>query len=249
MKVVLLLAGRGRRLGYITDKQNKSLIKLLNKPLLGHLIDGFLFNNLNEIIPILGYDSQGIMNYLNEYYGKDLKLTPVFNQKYEETNNMYSFWCARELLDGKAFILCNGDLILNKFIIKKIMNAHQESAIMVDILNKSTDIDSPGTIVSNGRILDLGRHIPKENNGGYAIGLYKFGSMLSSAYFREVKKMLAENQYQAGFHDPLITLLKSYVVSNISTDGLSWIDIDVKEDIPKAKGVLRNILVEENNVD
>ena len=68
MKVVLLLAGRGRRLGAITKQNNKCLIKLFDKPLLGHIIDRLLFNNLSDIVPIVGYHSQTIISYLVDNY-------------------------------------------------------------------------------------------------------------------------------------------------------------------------------------
>ena len=247
MKIVLLLAGRGRRLGPITEKRNKCLIRLEGKPMLGHLVERFLFNGLDEIVPIIGYDAERVLNYLTKNFGKKIKLTPIFNPKYEVANNMYSLWCARSILDGDSFVLCNGDLILNKYIIKKLINSHDDSTIMLDIQNKYKDIDSPGTLIESDRILDIGRHISIKDNGGYAIGLYKFGSALSSIYFNKVKNMLDANMYQAGFHDPLITLLKSCPVYRDSTDGLSWTDIDEKEDIPKAQGLLKTILMEENH--
>lgn len=214
---------------------------------MGHLIDRFLFNGLEDIIPIIGFDGEGVINYLNTEYNGKLKLTPVVNPKYAVANNMYSLWCAREILNGKPFFLCNGDLILNKFIINRLINSKHESAIMLDTRNKHKIIDSPGTIVKKRQVCDIGRHIPNKKNGGYAIGLYKYGEYLSSAYFTEVERMLEMNMYQAGFHDPLITLLKSISVYNESTDGLSWTDIDTKKDIPKAQGMLKTISIEEND--
>jgi len=242
-----LLAGRGRRLGSITKQNNKCLIKLFDKPLLGHIIDRLLFNNLSDIIPIVGYHSQTVINYLVDNYAELLTLSPIINPKFEETNNMYSLWCAREILDGNRFILCNGDSILNKYVIKKLINSKYDSAIVLDTKNKHKAIDSPGTIVKNGRIFDIGRHIPRKNNGGYAIGLYKYGKNLSSAYFKEVEIMLEKNMYQAGFHDPLITLFKSNFVYRVNTEGLSYTEIDTKEDILKANSVLNRILSEEND--
>ena len=247
MKVVLLLAGRGRRMGSLTQENNKCLTKLLDKPLLGHLVDKFIFNGIDDIVPIVGYKGEGVLKYLNTEYNGRLKLTPVFNPKYEVTNNMYSLWCAKDILNSKSFLLCNGDLIVNKIIMNKLINSNHESAIMLDSMNKQKLIDSPGTIVKNGRIFDIGRHIPNSSNGGYAIGLYKFGGHLSTAYYMEVERMLKMNMYNSGFHDPLIPLLKSSSVYMESTDGLSWTDIDEKEDILKAQNILQKIMVEEND--
>ena len=59
--------------------------------------------------------------------------------------------------------------------------------------------------------------------------------------------MLEKKMYQAGFHDPLMTLLKSNSVYHVSTEGLRYTDIDDKKDIPKAKHIFNKVLLEENN--
>jgi len=242
LKVVLLLAGLGRRLGNITRKHNKCLIELNNKPLLGHLLDGLIFNNLHDIIPIVGHDGNSIIKYLNDNYAGKIECNPAINSEYKKTNNMYSLWCARQQLDGKPFILCNGDSIIDKRIIKRLVDSSGESEIVLDVQNRHKAIDSPGTILRDKRILDLGRHIPLSENGGYAIGLYKYGKDLSTAYFGEVEKMLGQDMLQAGFHDPLLPLLSAFNVQKVSTGGLLWTDIDTAEDIPKANKICSMIM-------
>ena len=245
--MVLLLAGIGKRLGEITKHKNKSLIKLLNKPLLGHLLDRLIANNQKEILIIIGHEGKGIVDHIDSNYKGIFDLKIVENNKYKEANNMYSVWCAKEYLKGKEFILCNGDIILNKFILKEIIKSNGKSEIMLDIKNRLSEIDSPGAIIKNNRIYDLGRHISKNDNGGYAIGLYKFNNALSIAYFNEIEKMLRDYKYNAGFHDPLISLFHNYEVFPTSTNGLSWTDIDTKEDISRAENLLREITFEEKN--
>lgn len=248
MQIVLLLAGIGKRLGEITKHKNKSLIELLDKPLIGHLLDRLVSNNQKEVLIIIGYKGKGIVNYIDSNYKGIFDLKIVENKKYREANNMYSVWCAKEYLKGKEFIICNGDIILNKFILKEIVKSNEKSEIMLDIKNRLSKIDSPGTIIKNNRIYDLGRHISKNDNDGYAIGLYKFNRDLSIAYFNEIDKMLQDDKYNAGFHDPLISLFHKYEIFPASTNGLSWTDIDTKEDIFRAENLLQKIIFEEKNI-
>ena len=244
MKVVLLIAGRGRRLGNITKNKSKALIDLNGKPLLAHLIERFIFCNLKDIIVVVGHDSKGVIEYINNNYGNKLRLTTIFNSKYKQTNNLYSLWLTREYVSNNSFIVCNGDTILNKYIINNLLTTGDHSAIVIDDKCKTT-IDSPGTIIKDGRILDLGRHIPKVKNGGYAMGLYKFGPNMSKAFFDEADRMINAKKYNAGFHDPLLPLFRSHEVLGLSTNGLSWTDLDTEEDIPYAKNLLKKILIEE----
>ena len=120
MKAVILLAGKGRRLGELAKIRHKSLIVLGDKPLLGHLIDGLLYCGLDEIIPIVGHNKEEVLKYLKDNYSNKITISPVINPKYKTANNMVSLWCAKHFLNNKAFILLNGDLVLNKLIIKKV---------------------------------------------------------------------------------------------------------------------------------
>ena len=256
MKVVLLIAGKGRRLGSMTKKKNKALIELGGKPLLGHLIERFIFCNLKDIIAVVGHNSRGVIEYINNNYGNKLRLTIINNDKYKQTNNLYSLWLTRDLLLNNSFIVCNGDMILNKYIINNLVTTGDHSTIVIDDNPRDKPIDSPGTIIKDGCISDLGRHIPTSKNGGYAIGLYKFNSNISKAFFNEADKMINAKKYGAGFHDPLLSLFSFYEVFSLSTNGLSWTDLDTKEDIQYAENLLKQILIEEmqysakyNNMD
>ncbi|MBT6068524.1 phosphocholine cytidylyltransferase family protein [Candidatus Peregrinibacteria bacterium] len=247
MKVAFLLAGMSRRMGELTKDKPKSLVELSGAPLLGHLLERFVANGITDFVPVIGYKKEGILDFIKEKYGGQVTVTPAVNEKYNETNNMYSLYCAASLLRGKPFILCNGDTLLNKNIIKSLNELPEaESAIALDIENKDIYIDSPGTIIKDGRVFDIGRHVSAEENGGYAIGLYKFNAELSEAFFTEIEKMLEKGQYNAGFHDPLMTLFAKYPMSAHSTAGLSWTDLDTPEDIPKIEAVLSQIISEEN---
>jgi choline kinase len=120
------------------------------------------------------------------------------------------------------------------------------SVIAIDDVHRLDEIDSPGTIIDSGRIYDLGRHIPRSKNGGYAIGVYKFNEELSRAFFKEAETLLSNN-IQAGFHDPLPSLFKNYPVYAHSTQGLSWADVDEPAEIPQMERTIKRIIKEEQN--
>lgn len=246
MKAVFLLAGIGRRLGDLTEKKNKSLIPLHGTPLLKHLIDRFVAIGIHKIVAVVGHDKESVISHLNNMFKNKVDLEIAENNIFSETNNMYSIFRARGFLDGSNFILCNGDMVINRDIIKKLINLENMSAIAVDDFRKHERIDSPKTTVENGIITDLGRHIPIENNYGYAIGLYRFNRELSTAYFMRIEEMLAQGKINAGFHEPLMDLFKVYSVYPMSTDGRSWGDIDVPEDIAVIEQVLTAIQEEES---
>ena len=244
MKVLLLLAGKGRRLKGLTENRNKAFIPLDGKPSLIHLLGGLLRAGATELVPVLGFDSDSVFALIDETCGDQLKITPVINERYEKTNNLGSLICARREVEGESFVICNGDLVINRNIIKDLIETKKGSAIAVDDSKQDASIDSPGLIVVEGRIYDLGRHIPFERSGGYAVGAYKFGTQLSSVFFDTAEQVFKENN-NAGFHDPLNSLFERHPVYVCSTKGRLWMDIDEKEDIPVARDLLCKIRREE----
>ena len=245
MKAVFLIAGKGRRLEKITENNHKSLIELDNYSLLHHLIENFIYAGITDFIPIVGHCSNKILSCFNKKYSSEIKVTSIYNHKYTETNNLYSLYCAKEILEGEEFILCNADVVLDKEIILTLKNKTNLSAIVIDDFNYLEPIDSPGILLEENKITDLGRHIPFKKNKGYAIGVYKFNKELSKNFFKEARQLLNQN-INAGFHDPLPKLFSLYSVYKHSTDKKLWTDIDTFEDIEKARNIHKQILKKYN---
>jgi len=232
MKIVLLLAGKGRRMKALTNQNHKALIKLDDFPLLHYLIDNISYAQFTEIIPIIGHCSDKIISCFNTH-DSSINIIPIYNEFYSSRNNLYSLFCARNILEGEEFILCNGDIIFDREIFIKIKSLDNHSAIAIDDFNYLKPIDSPGILMKEDKISDLGRHIPFSNNKGYAIGIYKFNSELSLAFFKEAKHFL-ELDLNSGFHDPLQKLFDKHPIYKCSIDGCLWTDIDEQSDIVKA---------------
>ena len=66
MKIVIPAAGKGTRLKELTENIPKPLIKVHDKPIIGHIIDSFDQLDYNEIIIIIGYHGEDIRNYVGE---------------------------------------------------------------------------------------------------------------------------------------------------------------------------------------
>jgi len=67
MKAVILAAGRGKRMGKLTEESPKPLLKVGDKTLLGYIID-VLPPAIDEIIIVIGYLGEKIKEYCRQYY-------------------------------------------------------------------------------------------------------------------------------------------------------------------------------------
>lgn len=216
---------------------HKSLIPLEGRSLLEYLIKDIELSGIDEIIPVVGYQSDQVLNCLEKCAGS-LKIEPVFNKEYANANNLVSLVCAEDLINGADFVLCNGDMVFDHRILNRIIEDNG-SRIAIDKEHRRDIIDSPAVLIRE-KIIDLGRHITRDVSGGYAIGVYKFASDMVENFFR-VSHSLVKKDKKHGFHDPLRNLFQDYSIYPTYIENMLWMDVDEESDIETAEQYIRRL--------
>ncbi len=235
IKVVILLAGKGRRIQSDYGGMHKALITLNGEKLIVRLLKCILSAGGTSIVPILGYSADLLLKEINKVDGFS-SVDPVFNYLYETTNNLYSLLQAEQLLAGDDFIVINGDMVFDYRILQHIIE-FPGSAIGTDGNKYDHQLDSPRLLINDNRIYDLGRHRTIEESQGYAIGIYRFSKTISEEFFSLGKEMVKVNP-NAGYHDPLVKLFHKHIVRPCYTENYLWMDVDEKADVPKAEKMI-----------
>ena len=238
LKVVILWAGCGRRIRDDYPDIHKAMIPLNGKPLLAYLLQNIKDAGFEEIIPILGYKKEFMLNAI-QGFASFARVIPVFNPVYEKTNNLASLICAEELLSGKEFIVINGDMVFDRRILIDAV-AGSGNAVVTDMNSYPTQLDSPRVVIQNEHITDIGRHLTINHANGYAIGIYRFSAESSAEYFR-IGQTIAKKNPNAGYHEPIVPLTKVTVFKPIPTGQYRWMDVDDKMDVPKAEALLHKL--------
>ena len=109
-KVLVTTSGVGQRLGDLTKYINQSLVRLLNKPILSHIVE--LYPKEVEIVVTLGYHGDLVKEFLNLAY-PDRKFTFVEIDKYQGpgASLAYSMLKAKPHLNT-PFIFHAGDTVV-----------------------------------------------------------------------------------------------------------------------------------------
>lgn len=105
MKAVILAAGKGTRMGELTQATPKPLLKINGKTLLEWKMD-ILPSDCTEVILVIGYLGDQIRAYFGDSY-KGMKMTYV---EAEPKGTAYALFAAKEHLDGQFVVLCGDDL-------------------------------------------------------------------------------------------------------------------------------------------
>ena len=74
---IIPAAGRGSRMLSLTDNCAKSMIPIASKPLISYLLDQLIAENMKDVVIIVGYKKETIIDYVNMFYKDSLNITFV----------------------------------------------------------------------------------------------------------------------------------------------------------------------------
>lgn len=156
MNAIIIAAGIGSRLRPLTYTTPKPLINVLGKPMLERNIEYLIESNIKEIVIVVGYLKEKF-EYLKEKY-KEVIL--IFNDKFYEYNNIYSFYLIREyledsyILDGDIFItenIFNDSLKGSRYLAKKLKERNNEWQLIIQNNNiRKIEIGGNGNYIISG---------------------------------------------------------------------------------------------------
>lgn len=236
MKVIILAAGTGNRLGKYSNNKPKSLLKFNGKSLLKRHIEILQTQNIDEIIIVIGFESKMIIEHLDDSL---IPIHYILNERYTE-GSILSLECVREiLLNEPEFILMDADVLYDSKIMERLINTKVKNCFLLD--RNFVDGNEPVKICvgRNGNINEFRKIIPNEHEydfQGESVGFFKFdnsiGRSLVSIIDDYIVKKENEKPYEEVIRDLLLKFPEKFGFEDIS--GIPWIEIDFPEDIERA---------------
>ncbi len=235
MKGIILAAGRGSRLGALTDDRPKCLVKLQGTPLLYWQLEALRGAGIRDILIVRGY--------LGDVISGDFQT--VDNLRWRETNMVASLMCALEWLKKWPCIVSYADIIYPLEAVQKLILSESLLGVLYDTnwlelwSNRFDDplIDAESFIMNNGLVTEIGRkHALLKDIQGQYMGLLRF-TPESVAWF---DGMLTNNQKLSDRLDMtgLLSLLISQEkpIVGIPWNG-RWCEVDSQRDLQIAHEV------------
>ena len=132
MQALLLAAGMGRRLGKYTNGNTKCMVEVAGKKLIDRAIDAVKYAGINKMIIVLGYKGENLRQYIVDNYKNDtMEFVFIDNKDYATSNNIYSFYLAKEHIIADDTILMESDLIYENQLIKQIVDLPQSNVVSI----------------------------------------------------------------------------------------------------------------------
>jgi dTDP-glucose pyrophosphorylase len=109
MQAVVLAAGRGTRMGSLTDERPKPLVEVGGKPLLSHGLDRLIDIGIEEFVLVVGYRKGEII----DHYGDEYRGRPVtYVHQREQRGLAHAVLTAEPVVDDD-FLVYNGDNVID----------------------------------------------------------------------------------------------------------------------------------------
>lgn len=176
MKVIIVAAGRGTRLVPHTNHLPKCLLPFAGGRLFDWQRAAFAANGVTDITVVRGF-----MGEMFDPLGVGLRDNP----EWQDTNMVYSLFCARDVLEsGDSVIVSYGDIVYEPRVVATLLACPEDIAVVVDRnwlnlwqrrFDDPLDDAESLRLAEDGRIVDIGRKVTSldEIEAQY-IGLMKF---------------------------------------------------------------------------
>ena len=154
---VILCGGRGTRLGSLSKKIPKSMVKINNYPIIWFIIKNLIKNSFNHLILPVGYKGDVIKRFVEQQPDlKNIDIEIVDTGK--DANIAKRIFLIKNRIRSKNFLLMNGDVIFD-FNLKKIYSDHEKNSNSLTFLGCENQLPY-GTIgIINKKIINFERNI------------------------------------------------------------------------------------------
>lgn len=110
MKAVILAAGKGTRMGELTDETPKPMLLVDGRPILEHIITRLRGVGISEFCVITGWKAEVVEDYFGDGADFQAAITYVRQQVQDGTGKAPDL--AKEFLAGEPFLLTYGDILV-----------------------------------------------------------------------------------------------------------------------------------------
>jgi UDP-N-acetylglucosamine diphosphorylase/glucosamine-1-phosphate N-acetyltransferase len=230
MKAVILAAGEGLRCRPLTLTRSKVMLPVANKPILEYIIRSLSKNDIKDIIIIVGYKKERIMDHFGN--GIDLGVNISYIDQDAQLGTAHAIKLAEPHV-GEKFMVLNGDNLIEEETISELLRGESGD---ISILSVSCELITGYGVVllEKGKVSRIVEKPRDRISHLVNTGIYIF----SSSIFGEIEKTPISEIGEYAITDTIQKMIeKGANITNITTRR-TWIDAVHSWDLLKANTIL-----------
>jgi choline kinase len=245
MQVIVIGAGRGRRLMPTTADAPKCFAEVAGKRLLDWAVEAFKASGLERVCFVGGYKIEKVKSDYPSFRFRE-------NPEWENTNILASLFCAADVMN-EGFICCYSDVLFTPDIVARLASSPADMALGVDTAwldryehrSDHPPDDAEKVTVADGDVTRVDRKILERDAYGEYIGVAKFSAAGASRlreYYDRRRKQFAgkpwrdardfENAYKILLFQDMIEQGERF--AHVDTPG-GYIEVDTQQDFDYAQ--------------
>lgn len=233
-KGIVLAAGDGDRLGYLTISRPKVLLPVNKAPLISYPIKALAAVSITDIAIVIGYLGDKVIEVLGNGNDFGVKLQYIYNPDYLG-GNAVSVYKAREWVQGEPVILCMGDHLIDGEIVKCLLDKQtRNETLCIDYapahhhqLAEATKV----TVDGAGCIKNIGKDL------AYWDALDTGVFLLTENFFRALDELIQNHGTNVEISDVIRFLIsRGHRFDTCDVSGCFWADLDTEEDLDLTRG-------------
>jgi len=220
MKAIILAAGKGTRMGELSQDLPKVLIELNGKPFLYYIMKNLSDAGFTDICLVVGYKKEKIIDFLEEY-----SLDASLVEQTEQKGTGHALIEAKDFAGDENFLVINGDNLFSPRDLKQLLI---NDSLNYMIGKKVDDPSKFGVLVVKDDLLIRIVEKPKDFVGDLVnLGVYKFTNEIWDAL--EKVKLSERGEYE--LTDAITELSGRNKVKVIKLSHY-WLHLGNQDDIP-----------------
>ncbi|MDO6414914.1 phosphocholine cytidylyltransferase family protein [Sphingomonas sp. BIUV-7] len=232
VRAIILAAGRGSRLGELTQDRPKCLLELGGQSLLEWQLEALEAAGIAEIVVIVGFNARRVEARLEDRGN----VTTLHNPFYEVSDNLASLWFARDYFEGDVLVL-NGDTLVSAESVRRLV---ERGAAPINVMidrKPAYDADDMKVLLDGNRIRAIGKTLTDAD--AESIGMLLFRGDGTGLFRQTIKEMMYEtSSLGRWFLSVIDQLARKSDVCAVDVAGEGWAEVDFPADIVIAEALV-----------
>jgi len=223
MDAVILAAGRGTRLN---EGRPKCLVEIGGRPLIHHQLDALRSAGIERVIVVVGYQAADVCHALPD------GTRVVVNERYSETNSLYSFMLAQPDV-GDDLLVLNADVLFHP-VIPRVLARWNGSVLAYDS-SSGGEAEHMKVEVRGGALASMSKELPANRTAGENVGMLRLAGDVAAATFEAGEAILAAGHERDWLASAVDIAAVGRRLHCLDVRGLPWTEIDFPEDLEHAR--------------
>ena len=230
---LLLAAGIGSRLRPLTENQPKCLTEVDGISILERLVYCLGQQGVERLVVVVGHLEHRIREFLGEQRD-GVSIEYVVNPQYRTTNNLYSLWLAREVIQ-EPFLLVESDVLFQPSLLADLLQPDRIAVSSMRLwMNGSTvTVD----LFQSVRAFQLGEEHPTEELRYKTVNICSLSLKSWRRIILELERQVAEGHVNRFYESVFAEMVADGRLSfqAVFFDPGSWYEIDTPQDLDQAE--------------